>query len=390
MALFVSACVNMQAYLLAVYVIGFSHSRAILQYVSFVPQFLLKLSSTALNMGSERRHLRHVILHCFKKGDSVKNTVDEICTVYGDGAITITTVRNWFKRFRGGNFNLEDEDRSGRPKTTDTDLIKAMLDENPRYSVREIVNATRIPKTTVHNHLTKMGYVNRCEVWVPHLLTETNLMNRISTCDLLLQRHENDPFLKRLVTGDETWIFYENVHRKRTWCKDNKPSTVAKAGLHPKKVLLSIWWDWKGVIFYELLPQGETINSSKYCHQLDQLKAAIAKKRPELTNRRGVVFHHDNARPHIALAVREKLLQFDWDVLPHPAYSPDLAPSDYYFFLSLKNSLWDKSFKSVSEIKAHLQDYFLSKTQQFWKKGIMRLPERWKNVIEQKGSYVTK
>lgn len=82
-------------------------------------------------------------------------------------------------------------------------------------------------------------------------------------------------------------------------------------------------------------------------------------------NRQGVVFHHDNVRPHIALAVREKLLQFDWYVLPHPAYSPDLTPCDYYFFLFLKISLRDKRFKSISEIKAHLQDYFLSETQEF-------------------------
>ncbi|CAK9817752.1 Mariner Mos1 transposase [Anthophora plagiata] len=129
-------------------------------------------------------------------------------------------------------------------------------------------------------------------------------MNRVSTCDLLLQRHEKDPFLKRLVTGDETWILYQNVHRKRTWSKDNRPSTVAKPGLHPKKVLLSIWWDWKGVIYYELLPQGETIDSAKYCNQLDQLKATIAEKPPELSNQRGVGFHYDNARQHVALDVR--------------------------------------------------------------------------------------
>ncbi|KAL6418228.1 hypothetical protein ACFW04_012254 [Cataglyphis niger] len=287
--------------------------------------------------------------------------------------MTIRTVRNWFKKFRAGNFELKDKDRSGRPATTDADLIKTVLTENPRYSVREIVDATNIPKTTVHKHLIKIGYANRYEVWVPHLLTETDLMNRVSTCDLLLQRHERNPFLKSLVTRDETWILYQNVHRKRTWSKENRPSTVAKPGLHPKK----------------LLPQGETINADKYCNQLDQLKAAIAEKQPELANRRGVVFHHDNARPHVALVVRQKLLQFDWDVLPHPPYSPDLAPSDYYLFLSLKNSLRGKSFKSISEIKTHLDEYFASKPQQFWKEGIMRLPERWKKVIEQNGSYIT-
>ncbi|CAK9809216.1 Mariner Mos1 transposase [Anthophora quadrimaculata] len=63
-------------------------------------------------------------------------------------------------------------------------------------------------------------------------------------------------------------------------------------------------------------------------------------------------------------------------------------PTTQYLFLSLKNSLRNKSFKSISEIKTHLDEYFASKPQQFWKEGIMRLPERWKKVIEQNGSYI--
>ena len=61
---------------------------------------------------------------------------------------------------------------------------------------------------------------------------------------------------------------------------------------------------------------------------------------------------------HVVFAVRQKLLQFDWDVLPHPPYSPDLAPSDYYLSLSLKNSLRGKCLKFVGEIKTHLDEYF--------------------------------
>ena len=66
----------------------------------------------------------------------------------------------------------------------------------------------------------KIGYVNRSEVWLSHQLTEKPnpyLLSRISTCDLLLQRNKNDPFFKRLVTGNETWILYENITRKRSW-----------------------------------------------------------------------------------------------------------------------------------------------------------------------------
>ncbi|QQP51269.1 Histone-lysine N-methyltransferase SETMAR [Caligus rogercresseyi] len=74
-----------------------------------------------------------------------------------------------------------------------------------------------------------------------------------------------------------------------------------------RKFLLCVWWDWQGFIYYELLPNGQTLNSNLYCQQLDRLKGAIAKKRLALVNRRGIVFHQDNARPHTSLVTRQKL-----------------------------------------------------------------------------------
>ena len=107
-----------------------------------------------------------------------------------------------------------------------------------------------------------------------------------------------------------------------------------------------------------------------------------------MVNRRDVVFYHDNAGPRVSLAVRTKLLEFDWDVLPHPPYSSDLAPSNYYLFLSIKNFLRNRKFKSVNEIENGLEKYFKCKPREFWKNSIMRLPERWQKVIEEKGSYI--
>ena len=46
------------------------------------------------------------MLYCFKKGDSANDIVNEICTVYGSSATTIMIIRNWFKRFKGDNFDL--------------------------------------------------------------------------------------------------------------------------------------------------------------------------------------------------------------------------------------------------------------------------------------------
>ena len=110
------------------------------------------------------------------------------------------------------------------------------------------------------------------------------------------------------MAGNEKWILYNNVEWKRLWGKGNEPPpTTPKAGLHPKKVMLCKWWDWKGVLYYELLPENQTINSNKYCSQLDQLKAALDEKRPELVNRERIIFHQDNARPHVSLMTRQKL-----------------------------------------------------------------------------------
>ena len=73
---------------------------------------------------------------------------------------------------------------------------------------------------------------------------------------------------------------------------------------------------WKSVVYYELLSQSEIINFGKYCNQLDKLK--YARKRPNLA--KPSWWDHDNAKPHVAMTVREKLLWIDWDILLHLLY----------------------------------------------------------------------
>ncbi|GFT65044.1 mariner transposase [Trichonephila clavipes] len=81
------------------------------------------------------------------------------------------------------------------------------------------------------------------------------MMDRISICEALTKRNEIKPFLKRMVTGDEKWVKYDNIVWKRSWSQSGEAAqTVDKLGLTAWKVLLCIWWDWKGKHYYELLP----------------------------------------------------------------------------------------------------------------------------------------
>ncbi|GFT25385.1 mariner Mos1 transposase [Trichonephila clavipes] len=201
------------------------------------------------------------------------------------------------------------------------------------------------------------------------------MMDRISICEALAKRNEIDPFLKRMVIGDEKWVAYYNIVRKRSWSKCGEAAqTMAKPGLTARMVLLCTWWDWKGIVYLELLPQGQTLNSDLYCQQLDRLKLAMDQKWPQLANRRGVVFHQDNSKPHTSVVTRQNLLGLGWEVLMHPSLSPDLAPSDYHLFLALQNFLTGKKLGSREDCKNRLLDVFANKSQDFYERGSMKPP----------------
>ena len=118
------------------------------------------------------------------------------------------------------------------------------------------------------------------------------------------------------------------------------------------------------------------------------MKAALDEKHPELVNRKCILFHQDNARPHVSLMTRQKLLQLGWEVLIHRPYSPDIAPSDFHLFRSLQNFLNGKNFNSLEDCKRHLEQFFAKKDKKFWVDGTVKLPEKWQKVVEQNGEYV--
>ena len=340
-------------------------------------------------MEDQTVHFRHILLFYFRAGKNARQACEELRKVYGENALQERQCQRWFAKFRASDFDVNDAPRSGRPVEADDDQIKALIEANPHSTTRDIAETLNLHHSTVHDHLRKLGFISKLDIWVPHKLKEVHLTNRINIADTLLKRNKIDPFLKRLVTGDEKWIVYNNFHRKRSWCRGKeRAQTTSKADLNQKKVMLSIWWDYKSVVFFELLPRNQTIDSVVYCRQLDDLNTSLTKKRPELVNRKGIIFHHDNARPHTSLVTRQKLLQLGWEVLAHPPYSPDLAPSDYHLFRSLQNDLNGRSFDSDEAIKEYLIQFFAGKEQSFYERGIMQLPERWQKVIEQSGQYI--
>ncbi|GFX34453.1 histone-lysine N-methyltransferase SETMAR [Trichonephila clavipes] len=113
----------------------------------------------------------------------------------------------------------EDAPRSGRPVEADKDVIKALVDANRRITAREIGLRLNLSNSTVYDHLKGLGLSSKLDVWVPHILTESNLCRRIDVCDSLLKRHENDPFLKSIITWDEKGHGAKKMNRLKPFPK---------------------------------------------------------------------------------------------------------------------------------------------------------------------------
>ncbi|GFY01709.1 histone-lysine N-methyltransferase SETMAR [Trichonephila clavipes] len=156
----------------------------------------------------------------------------KLTDVYGEGVLSVRQFQNWFAKFRSGNFDVEDAPRSGRPVEVDKGINNSLA--NRRITTREIGLRLNLSNSIVYDHLKGLGLSSKLDVWVPHVLTERNLCRHIDVCNSLLKCHENDPFMKHIITGDE---------------KDEPAQTISKADIHQKKVMLSVWWDFKGICF---------------------------------------------------------------------------------------------------------------------------------------------
>ena len=140
---------------------------------------------------------------------------------------------------------------------------------------------------------------------------------------------EGESFWDRfIITMDETWVPYflpETKQQSKMWCvKGEAPASESKGRVSSsQKVMISVFWDSKGIHLIDYLQKWVTINADYYCNIIkNNLRRSIQNKRRGKIFR-GILYHHDNARPHTAAKTKELLRSLGWEIVPHPSYSPD-------------------------------------------------------------------
>ena len=240
--------------------------------------------------------------------------------------------------------------------------------------------------TAIEKRLHALGKSNRSGKWIPHELSEENKATRVITAGILLKLAKKGSFLDSIVTSDEKWIFYDNRTRKRQWLSTNEdPKPTPKPDIHSKKTLLCVWWSSRGLVHFEVLKSRQTVNSELYSSQLHRVDQAIRSQGLEPSS---IHFLHDNAKSHTAKLTMEKIEELGWNVLPHAPYSPDMGPSDYHLFRSMQHFLAEKKFNDLDEVRISVQKFFDDQPEEFFKRGIQLLRQKWKEVIKNDGEYL--
>ncbi|GFW97788.1 histone-lysine N-methyltransferase SETMAR [Trichonephila clavipes] len=150
----------------------------------------------------------------FDKGENASQVAEIANDVYGANTVTANYVQFWFRRFRSGIFDDKNASRPGRPVVENVDNITEIIEVDRLVSSRSISQGLMIDHKTVLIHLRKVEFKKKLHVWVPHQLTPKHMMDRISICEALSKRNKINPFLKRMVAGDEKWVTYRNIVRK--------------------------------------------------------------------------------------------------------------------------------------------------------------------------------
>ena len=103
----------------------------------------------------------------------------------------------------------------------------------------------------------------------------------------------------------------------------------------------------------------------------------------------GALILHDGARPHLWKVVIDLLSKYEWEVLPHAPYSPNMSPPNFDLFHKLKEpKRGQHRFPSLEEVPAADTRAIRGLNKSGTLNGIANLPKRWDAVIEDQGDYI--
>nr|APL98288.1 putative DD34D transposase [Bactrocera tryoni] len=334
---------------------------------------------------------------CISNQISCAESLRMLEKAYGDSVLSKTQAYEWYKAFKDGREIVEDMPRSGRPSTSSTDenikKVKDMVLENRQASVREMARELDISRESVRMILVDiLGMKRVLARLVPIKLNFFQKEYRKQVSLDMLDRANSDPtFMESIITADETWVYefdMQTSQQSSEWREKNEPKPKKPRQSRSKiKVMLIVFFDIRGLVHHEFVPEGQTVNKEFYLAVLRRLRENIRRKRPELWKNNSWILHDDNAPSHRATIVTEFKAKNAMNTIDQPPYSPDLAPCDFFLFPKLKLPLRGTRFQSIEEIKQNSLKELKAIPKSAYEKCFEDWKNRWHKCITSGGDY---
>ena len=149
-----------------------------------------------------------------------------------------------------------------------------------------------------------------------------------------------------IITGDQSWFLY-NYSPKGQWVlEDDSAPVFSNSRLFVSKMMITVKWGVYGTYIIDELPEGEHLNSEYF---VEHILYPLEDKKDEIwpgRRKHKIWLHLDNCRVHNSQYTQKEIQNSSFKRAPHPPYSPDIAPSDFFIFGYIKGKLEGLSFKT--------------------------------------------
>jgi len=228
--------------------------------------------------------------------------------------------------------------------------------------------------------------------WVPKQLelTDDHKQQRIDACQSLVNRYrkEQNEFLSSIITCDETWVHYNSPESKRSSMQWKhvarifaKPKEIQGAG----SVIACVFGTLRELFLWTLCLQDILWMQTITVHYCLNCLIDCDQRSPQKATRFADERCHSSTWQYTTTSTTrrtvEKIEEMSWELLQHPPYSPDLAPSDFHLFGPLKEFLGGIKFENDEDVQQHVIQFLSAADKEFYAAGFSQLVERWKRCI---------
>ena len=354
-----------------------------------VPKMSLKKFTKFMNAFEQK----FVIKFLFLSGKGYKAIYTELKNTLQENIVSLSTVKRLCQKFKTGDLTCLSEDIPGRPKSDLVGPITKILEKYPFSSAKSISRKLNVTRQTISRVLKDdMGLRKYVRKWVPHELTveqkEERVQRSIEILEILKKAAKKN-FIN-IMTGDESWFY---LKYESSFMYSSSPEKVphrTSMTISSEKFMVTMFFNGNSLLCCDILPKGHKYNQRYFIDHIIpeiQLNTDEIEDEPDLEN---MMIHMDNCRVHKGKLVTKKLKDLKVKSVPHPPYSPDISPCDFWLFGRMKQYLADKEIKDEYDLKTCILSCWETVSFDELQNVFVEWIERLNWVIEHSGEYFIK